>query len=59
MEGKIISRNTVNINILLFFNANEIMEIFNLELIGKHLFIFASFTLGLKRPIHRGFRVER
>lgn len=31
------------------------MEIFNLELIGKVIFIFTSFTPGLKRPVHRGF----
>lgn len=24
---------------------------------GKHLFIIYSFTLGLKRPVHRGFGV--
>lgn len=34
------------------------MEFFNLEIIGKHLFIFSSFTLGLKRPVHRGFRCK-
>ena len=24
---------------------------------GKRLFIFTSFTMGLKRPVHRGFGV--
>lgn len=35
------------------------MEFFILELIGKRLFIFTSFTLGLKRPVHRGFGCKR
>lgn len=35
------------------------MVFFNLELIGKRLFIFPSMTLGLKRTIHRGLGVER
>lgn len=35
------------------------MEFFILELIGKRLFIFASFTLGLKRTVHRGFECKR
>lgn len=26
---------------------------------GKHLFIFYAFTLGLKRPVHRGFGCKR
>lgn len=59
MEGKIISNNIVNINILLYKKDNEFMEIFNLELIGKVVFIFSSFTLGLKRPVHRGFGCKR
>lgn len=33
------------------------MVFFIFNLIGKRLFIFASFTLGLKRPVHRGFGV--
>ena len=37
--------------------VNEFMEIFNLDIIGKRLFIFYAFTLGLKRPVHRGFGV--
>nr|DAR56735.1 MAG TPA: hypothetical protein [Caudoviricetes sp.] len=32
---------------------------FILEIIEKHLFIFTSFTLGLKRPVHRSFRRKR
>ena len=35
------------------------MLFFILELIGKRLFIFLSFTLGLKRPVHRGFGCKR
>jgi hypothetical protein len=35
-------------------NVIEIMEIFNLGLIGKVVFIITSFTIGLKRPVHRG-----
>lgn len=27
----------------------------NIVYMGKRLFIFSSFTLGLKRPVHRGF----
>lgn len=38
-------------------NVIEIMEIFKIYLIGKVIFIFTSFTMGLKRPIHRGFGV--
>lgn len=57
MEGRIISNNIVNINILLLLLDNEIMVFFILELIGKVIFIFASYALGLKRPIHRVFGV--
>lgn len=59
MVGKIESNNIVNINILLYKKDNEFMEIFNLGLIGKVIFIFTSFTMGLKRPIHRGFGCKR
>lgn len=38
-------------------NVKEFMEIFNLGLIGKVIFIITSFTLGLKRPVHRVFGV--
>lgn len=38
-------------------NVIEIMEIFNLGLIGKVIFIITSFTIGLKRPVHQGFGV--
>lgn len=38
-------------------NVKEFIEIFNLGLIGKVIFIFSSFTIGLKRPVHRGFGV--
>ncbi|WAX08026.1 hypothetical protein BK735P3_00024 [Bacteroides phage BK735P3] len=33
------------------------MVFFKIYLIGKHLFIFTSFTMVLKRPVHRGFEV--
>lgn len=38
-------------------NVKEFMEIFKIYLIGRTIFIFTSFTLGLKRPIHRVFEV--
>lgn len=33
------------------------MVFFNLDIIEKLCFIIYAFTLGLKRPVHRGFGV--
>lgn len=59
MEGRIISNNIVNINILFLMDVIEIMIFFKIHLIGKTSFAFTSFTLGLKRPVHRGFGCKR
>lgn len=37
----------------------EIMVFFKIHLIGKTSFTFTSFTIGLKRPVHRGFGCKR
>lgn len=39
--------------------VNAFGVFFILELIEKVSFIFASFTMGLKRPVHRGFGCKR
>ena len=55
MEPLLKSNNIVNINILFLMNVIEIMEIFNLGLIGKVVFISYIIYIRAETPCSSGF----